>query len=89
MDELDHRGQQDGALGAVAAEPASQQEERGPDALAPALLDVAGDLAHEPHVGAHLLGEERFDLEKVVLHESHDLAKPGDPSPPLGLHAYL
>ena len=52
VDELDHRGQQDRALAPVAAQPAGQQQQRGPDALAAALADVAADLAHQAHVGA-------------------------------------
>ena len=46
VDELHDRGQEDGAVAAVAAQAAGQEQQRGPDALAAALADVAADLAH-------------------------------------------
>ena len=86
MDELDRRGERDRPLAAVAAEPAREEEQRRAHALAAALLDVAADLRHEPHVGADLLGEDVLHLREVVLDEADDVLQPEDAAVPEGVH---
>src|SRR5262249_61230916 len=73
VDELHHRGEHDRPLPAVAAGPAGEEQERGPDALAAALPDVPPDLPHQAQVGPALDPEEVLHPGEVVLDELGDL----------------
>src|SRR5439155_609616 len=81
-----HRGQRDGTLPAVAAQPAGQKEQGGPYALAAALADVAADLPHQADVGAELLLEDLLDAGEVLLDQGHDVPEVRDPPTAQRIH---
>ncbi len=86
MDELHDRGQGDGAIAAVAAQPAGQEEQGGPDALASAPADVTADLAHQAHVGAELGLEDLLHAREVFLDELDDVPEVRDASSAQRIH---
>jgi len=86
VDELHDRGQGDGAFAPVAAEPAGQQKQGGPDALAAALADVAADLAHQADVGAELGLEDLLHAREVFLDELDDVPEVRHPTAAQRIH---
>src|SRR4029453_18749078 len=56
VNELDHRGVQDGPVAGIAAEPGGHQQNRRTDALPPAALDIAAHLGNQGHPGLDVAG---------------------------------
>ena len=78
MDEFHHRGELEALLAAKSRRARCEQQQRRPQSLAAAGDDVLGDLAHQRHVRAEALPDQRID----ALHVGGDRRQEGG-----GLHA--
>lgn len=58
MQELDHGGQFDVSLAAIAQRASAQQAEQGAESLASALDDVLADVLYQSYVGMQLCDDE-------------------------------
>ena len=77
VDELDHRGVEDGAIARVAAQARRHQQHRRPDPLAAALLDVAAHLRDERDAGLDVADELALDGLEILADGLEDLAEVG------------
>jgi hypothetical protein len=74
MDQLNHRPETVAEGTFVAAKLRGKEEDRGSDAFAPTVLDIAADTIYELDVGPRLAAEFFFDSSQVILDQLVDVS---------------
>jgi len=75
VDELNHRAQLDGRGSAVSRQLGGEQQQRWPEALSAAGLQVLADGRHRVHGGDRFRRDLFFDLFQLVLDQVENLAR--------------